>query len=93
MTEDQREAWRKALADYHRQQRNQRGRPGTSGSTAQASHGLVYPVRDTNGRLQLSTPDRALAITIVVIAASHGGGGAYGMTLAITRCWQPASAV
>jgi hypothetical protein len=26
MTEDQREAWRKALADYHRQQRNQRGR-------------------------------------------------------------------
>jgi hypothetical protein len=67
-----------------------RGHPGTQ---AQAPYGLVYPVRDTNGRLQLSTPDRALAITIVVIAASQGGVGACGVTLAIARCWQLASAV
>jgi hypothetical protein len=31
--------------------------------------GWSIRVRDTNGRLHLSTPDRALAITIVVITA------------------------
>jgi hypothetical protein len=51
--------------------------------------GWSIRVRDTNERLQLSTPDRALAITIVVIAASQGGVGARGAGSRLRRCSDP----